>query len=139
MCLCVALRTGDLRLLSRNLIAFQIFFVEVMMEPQQRLCLKETEERRRSKLEELKKFENSHFDYRNMKLRMESEIAGLLKRFGYATATRTLAGHVTQLEEANDCCCFLLITHRRNMEKEECYRENFFKNPSIGGGKFYVH
>lgn len=45
-----------------------------------RLCLKETEERRRNKLEELKKLENSHCDYRNMKLRMESEIAGLLKR-----------------------------------------------------------
>ncbi|CAA7033782.1 unnamed protein product [Microthlaspi erraticum] len=45
-----------------------------------RLCLQETEERRRSKLEELKKLENSHCDYRNMKLRMEAEIAGLLKR-----------------------------------------------------------
>ncbi|CAN6902282.1 unnamed protein product [Brassica oleracea] len=45
-----------------------------------RLCLKETEDRRRNKLEELKKLENSHCDYRNMKLRMESEIAGLLKR-----------------------------------------------------------
>ncbi|KAF8106144.1 hypothetical protein N665_0147s0096 [Sinapis alba] len=45
-----------------------------------RLCLKETEERRRNKLEELKKLENSHCDYKNMKLRMESEIAGLLKR-----------------------------------------------------------
>ncbi|CAH8388980.1 unnamed protein product [Eruca vesicaria subsp. sativa] len=45
-----------------------------------RLCLKETEERRRNKLEELKKLENSHCDYRNMKLRMECEIAGLLKR-----------------------------------------------------------
>ena len=45
-----------------------------------RLCLQETEERRRNKLEELKKLENSHCDYRNMKLRMESEIAGLLKR-----------------------------------------------------------
>lgn len=45
-----------------------------------RLCLKETEERRRNKLKELKKLENSHCDYRNMKLRMESEIAGLLKR-----------------------------------------------------------
>ncbi|CAN8293454.1 unnamed protein product [Cochlearia groenlandica] len=45
-----------------------------------RLCLQETEERRRSKLEELKKLENSHCDYRNMKMRMESEIAGLLKR-----------------------------------------------------------
>ncbi|CAL9215019.1 unnamed protein product [Arabidopsis halleri] len=45
-----------------------------------RLCLQETEERRRNKLEELKKLENSHCDYRNMKLRMEAEIAGLLKR-----------------------------------------------------------
>ncbi|XP_010476544.1 PREDICTED: protein OBERON 3-like [Camelina sativa] len=45
-----------------------------------RLCLQETEERRRTKLEELKKLENSHCDYRNMKLRMEAEIAGLLKR-----------------------------------------------------------
>lgn len=45
-----------------------------------RLCLQETEERRRNKLEELKKLENSHCDYRNMKMRMEAEIAGLLKR-----------------------------------------------------------
>ncbi|XP_010527817.1 PREDICTED: protein OBERON 3 [Tarenaya hassleriana] len=45
-----------------------------------RLCLQETEERRRKRLEELKALENSHCDYKNMKLRMEAEIAGLLKR-----------------------------------------------------------
>ncbi|KAL1219530.1 Protein OBERON 3 [Cardamine amara subsp. amara] len=45
-----------------------------------RLCLQETEERRRKKLEELKGLENSHCDYKKMKMRMEAEIAGLLKR-----------------------------------------------------------
>ncbi|CAN4096632.1 unnamed protein product [Withania somnifera] len=45
-----------------------------------RLCLQETEERRRKKLEELKVLENSHCDYYKMKMRMESEITGLLKR-----------------------------------------------------------
>lgn len=44
------------------------------------LCLQETEERRRKKLEELKGLEKSHCDYKNMKVRMEAEIAGLLKR-----------------------------------------------------------
>ncbi|XP_065855741.1 protein OBERON 3 [Euphorbia lathyris] len=45
-----------------------------------KLCLQETEERRRKKLEELKVLENSHCDYFNMKLRMQAEIAGLLER-----------------------------------------------------------
>ncbi|KAL2541349.1 Protein OBERON 3 [Abeliophyllum distichum] len=45
-----------------------------------KLCLQETEDRQRKKLEELKALENSHCDYYNMKLRMQSEIAGLLKR-----------------------------------------------------------
>ncbi|KAF9625325.1 hypothetical protein IFM89_021695 [Coptis chinensis] len=45
-----------------------------------KLCLQETEERRRKKLEELKALENSHCDYYNMKIRMQAEIAGLLER-----------------------------------------------------------
>ncbi|KAK6146678.1 hypothetical protein DH2020_020547 [Rehmannia glutinosa] len=45
-----------------------------------KLCLQETEERRRKKLEELKVLENSHCDYYKMKIRMQSEISGLLKR-----------------------------------------------------------
>ncbi|KAK4423351.1 protein OBERON 3 [Sesamum alatum] len=45
-----------------------------------KLCLQETEERRRKKLDELKALENSHCDYYKMKIRMQSEISGLLKR-----------------------------------------------------------
>ncbi|KAJ4972770.1 hypothetical protein NE237_005944 [Protea cynaroides] len=45
-----------------------------------KLCLQETEERRRKKLEELKSLENSHCDYYKMKHRMKTEIAGLLDR-----------------------------------------------------------
>ncbi|XP_009781158.1 protein OBERON 3 [Nicotiana sylvestris] len=45
-----------------------------------KLCLQETEERRRKKLEELKVLENSQCDYYKMKMRMQSEISGLLKR-----------------------------------------------------------
>ncbi|KAK1552624.1 hypothetical protein Q3G72_020511 [Acer saccharum] len=45
-----------------------------------KLCLQETEERRRKKLEELKVLEDAHCDYFKMKLRMQSEIAGLLER-----------------------------------------------------------
>lgn len=45
-----------------------------------KLRLQETEERRRKKLEELKVLENSHFDYYKMKVRMQSEITGLLER-----------------------------------------------------------
>ncbi|CAI9768473.1 unnamed protein product [Fraxinus pennsylvanica] len=45
-----------------------------------KLCLQETEERQRKKQEELKVLKNSHCDYYNMKFRMQSEIAGLLKR-----------------------------------------------------------
>ncbi|CAN6549700.1 unnamed protein product [Malus baccata var. baccata] len=45
-----------------------------------KLCLKETEEKRRKKLEELKILESSHCDYYKMKTRMQGEIAGLLER-----------------------------------------------------------
>ncbi|XP_051148585.1 protein OBERON 3 [Andrographis paniculata] len=45
-----------------------------------KLCLQETEERRRKKLDALKALENSHCDYYKMKIRMQSEISGLLKR-----------------------------------------------------------
>ncbi|KAK6242460.1 Oberon [Theobroma cacao] len=45
-----------------------------------RLCLQETEERRRKKVEELKVLEHSHCDYYQMKLRMQAEIASLLER-----------------------------------------------------------
>ncbi|KAJ4961445.1 hypothetical protein NE237_021355 [Protea cynaroides] len=45
-----------------------------------KLCLQETEERRRKKLEEIKILESSHCDYYKMKLRMKVEIAGLLER-----------------------------------------------------------
>ncbi|VFQ83684.1 unnamed protein product [Cuscuta campestris] len=41
------------------------------------LCPLETKERRRDKLEELKTLEKSHCDYHKMKIRMQSEIAGL--------------------------------------------------------------
>ncbi|PSS26817.1 Protein OBERON like [Actinidia chinensis var. chinensis] len=45
-----------------------------------KLCLQESEERRRKKLEELKVLEDSHIDYYKLKLRMQAEIAGLLER-----------------------------------------------------------
>ncbi|KAL3751130.1 hypothetical protein ACJRO7_012015 [Eucalyptus globulus] len=45
-----------------------------------KVCLQETEERRKKKLEELKFLENSHCDYQKMKMRMQAEIAGLLER-----------------------------------------------------------
>lgn len=45
-----------------------------------KLCLQETEEKRRKKLDELKDLENSHCDYYKMKMRMQDEIAGLLER-----------------------------------------------------------
>ncbi|GMI87485.1 TITANIA 1 [Hibiscus trionum] len=45
-----------------------------------KLCLQETEERRRKKMEEVKVLEHSHCDYYKMKLRMQAEIAGLLER-----------------------------------------------------------
>ncbi|CAL5339081.1 unnamed protein product [Camellia sinensis] len=45
-----------------------------------KLCLKETEERQRRKLEEFKILENSHCDYYKMKMRMQAEIGGLLER-----------------------------------------------------------
>ncbi|KAE8780381.1 protein OBERON 3 [Hordeum vulgare] len=45
-----------------------------------KLCLQEAEEKRRKKMEELKTLENSHYDYHKMKLRMQTEIQGLLER-----------------------------------------------------------
>lgn len=45
-----------------------------------KLSLRETEERRRKKLEELNMLKNSHFDYFKMKMRMQDEIDSLLKR-----------------------------------------------------------
>ncbi|XP_038686877.1 protein OBERON 3 isoform X2 [Tripterygium wilfordii] len=45
-----------------------------------KLCLHETEDKRKKKLEELRTLESSHCDYYNMKLRMQAEIAGLLER-----------------------------------------------------------
>ncbi|KAK2988589.1 hypothetical protein RJ640_011559 [Escallonia rubra] len=45
-----------------------------------KLCLQETEERQRKKIEELKNLENSQCDYYKMKMRMQAEIAGLLER-----------------------------------------------------------
>uniref|UniRef100_A0A804LGV2 Protein OBERON 3 n=1 Tax=Zea mays TaxID=4577 RepID=A0A804LGV2_MAIZE len=45
-----------------------------------KLCFQETEEKRRKKVEELKTLENSHYDYHKMKLRMQTEIQGLLER-----------------------------------------------------------
>eukprot|EP00262_Sarcandra_glabra_P001603 TRINITY_DN11739_c0_g1_i1.p1 TRINITY_DN11739_c0_g1~~TRINITY_DN11739_c0_g1_i1.p1 ORF type:complete len:812 (-),score=128.27 TRINITY_DN11739_c0_g1_i1:214-2649(-) len=45
-----------------------------------KLCLQETEERRRKKLEELKALEDSQCDYYKMKMRMEADIAGLVER-----------------------------------------------------------
>ncbi|KAK7319152.1 hypothetical protein RJT34_03870 [Clitoria ternatea] len=45
-----------------------------------KLCLHETEETQRKKLDELKVLENSYFDYHKMKKRMQDEIDGLLRR-----------------------------------------------------------
>ncbi|ESW25187.1 hypothetical protein PHAVU_003G014700 [Phaseolus vulgaris] len=45
-----------------------------------KLCLHEAEERRKKKFEELNVLQNSHYDYFNMKSRMQDEIHGLLKR-----------------------------------------------------------
>ncbi|KAI4340282.1 hypothetical protein MLD38_025133 [Melastoma candidum] len=44
------------------------------------LCVHEVEERRRKKLDELQLLENSHCDYQKMKMRMQSEITGLIER-----------------------------------------------------------
>ena len=55
-------------------------FEEEYSEKLAKLCLKETEENRRKKLEELKILENSHLDYYKMKMRMQTEIACLLER-----------------------------------------------------------
>lgn len=45
-----------------------------------KLCLQETEERQRKKLEDLKVLENSHCDYYKMKMRMQADIRGLVER-----------------------------------------------------------
>ncbi|BAF11418.1 protein TITANIA-like [Oryza sativa Japonica Group] len=45
-----------------------------------KVCFQETEEKRRKKLEELKMLENSHYDYLKMKMRMQTDIQGLLER-----------------------------------------------------------
>jgi hypothetical protein len=45
-----------------------------------KLCLNETEESQRRKLDELKVVENSYIDYFKMKKRMQDEIDGLLQR-----------------------------------------------------------
>jgi hypothetical protein len=45
-----------------------------------KLGFQETEEKRRKKMEELKMLETSHYDYHKMKLRMQTEIQGLLER-----------------------------------------------------------
>lgn len=45
-----------------------------------KLCLQETEQRRVEKLEKLKVLEDSHCNYYQMKMRMQADIAGLLKR-----------------------------------------------------------
>ncbi|KAK7368529.1 hypothetical protein VNO80_10556 [Phaseolus coccineus] len=45
-----------------------------------KLCLHETEETQRKKMDELKVLENSYFDYYKMKKRMQEEIDGLLRR-----------------------------------------------------------
>ncbi|CAL4930039.1 unnamed protein product [Urochloa decumbens] len=45
-----------------------------------KLGFQEMEEKRRKKMEELKMLENSHYDYHKMKLRMQTEIQGLLER-----------------------------------------------------------
>ncbi|XP_004504583.1 protein OBERON 3 [Cicer arietinum] len=45
-----------------------------------KLCLHETEETQRRKLDELKVVEHSYFDYYKMKKRMQDEIDGLLQR-----------------------------------------------------------
>ncbi|TKY69201.1 OBERON 3 [Spatholobus suberectus] len=45
-----------------------------------KLSLHEAEERRKKKFEELNVLQNSHYDYFNMKSRMQDEIHGLLKR-----------------------------------------------------------
>ncbi|KAG5076202.1 hypothetical protein JHK82_054897 [Glycine max] len=45
-----------------------------------KICLNEAEERRKNKFDELNVLQNSHYDYFNMKSRMQDEIHGLLKR-----------------------------------------------------------
>ncbi|GAB2279921.1 hypothetical protein Dimus_014556 [Dionaea muscipula] len=66
----------------RRLVRTRMEKLEEDLYPQKlaNLCLQETEERRRRKMEELKLLESSHCDYYNMKIRMQAEIAGLLER-----------------------------------------------------------
>lgn len=45
-----------------------------------KLCLSESEERKKQKVEEFKVIENAHIEYHKMKMRMQAEIAGLLQR-----------------------------------------------------------
>lgn len=45
-----------------------------------KLCLSESEERKKQKLEEFKVLENAYIEYYKMKTRMQAEIAGLLQR-----------------------------------------------------------
>lgn len=45
-----------------------------------KLCLKESEERKKRKLEEFKVLENGHIEYYKMKMRMQAEIDSLLQR-----------------------------------------------------------
>ncbi|XP_024987241.1 protein OBERON 3-like isoform X2 [Cynara cardunculus var. scolymus] len=45
-----------------------------------KLCLNESEERKKQKVEEFKVLENGHCEYYKMKMRMQAEIAGLLQR-----------------------------------------------------------
>lgn len=51
-----------------------------------RLCLQETENKRRLKVEELRVLEDSQCDYYKMKMRMEAEMATLLEKM---EATKT--------------------------------------------------
>ncbi|KAH0724150.1 hypothetical protein KY285_000014 [Solanum tuberosum] len=53
---------------------------EAYYEKLSKLCLQETEERRRKKMEDLKTLENAHSDYCEMKMRLDTEVAGLLNR-----------------------------------------------------------
>lgn len=45
-----------------------------------KLCLSESEERKKQKVEEFKVIEDAHIEYHKMKMRMQAEIAGLLQR-----------------------------------------------------------
>ncbi|XP_049348640.1 protein OBERON 3-like [Solanum verrucosum] len=53
---------------------------EMYYEKLSKLCLQETEERRRKKLEELKTLENAHSGYCEMKMKLDTEVACLLNK-----------------------------------------------------------